>query len=103
MARGLLNPMVNKNSKIKIAALETLTNVLRCGVWKKNNDIMEILIGYRDPNYIAILDFYEPSTKLNYFALFINDPKVNVREMFIRTLGDWMIYLPGNPLPRFIF
>jgi len=50
---------------------------------------VEILIGFRDPNLVAIKDFYEYSTKINYFALLINDPKTSVRDMFIRCLGDW--------------
>ena len=34
---------------------------------------MEILIGFRDPNTVAIKEFYEFCTKLNYFAILIND------------------------------
>lgn len=93
LARSLLLPLVSKKSKVKIAAMEALGQVLQCGVFKYNANIMEILIGFRDPNSVPIKDFYEPSNKINYFALLINDAKVSVREMFIRTIGDWLINL----------
>lgn len=57
---------------------------------------MEILIGFRDPNLVAIKDFYEYTTKINYFALLINDPKTSVRDMFIRCLGDWFLSFKIN-------
>ena len=93
LARSLLLPLVSKKSKVKIAAIEALGQVLQCGVYKYNANIMEILIGFRDPNSVPIKDFYEASNKINYFAFLINDPKTNVREMFIRSIGDWIINL----------
>lgn len=93
LARSLLLPLVSKKSKVKIAAIEALGQVFQCGVYKYNANIMEILIGFRDPNSVPIRDFYEASNKINYFAFLITDPKANVREMFIRSLGDWVVNL----------
>jgi hypothetical protein len=96
LARAILLPLVNKKSPVKIAALEALSNILYCGCWKYNNNIFEILIGFRDPNMVPIKDFYEYSNKINYFAILINDPKSSVREMFIRSVGEWIIRLPDR-------
>ena len=79
MARSVLRPLVSKNSQVRIAALNGLTSILYTGLWKKNAEIMEILIGFRDPNSVLIKEFYECVSKLNYFALLTNDPKVTVR------------------------
>ena len=57
---------------------------------------MEILIGYRDPNYVAIKDFYESTFNLNYFSLFAKDDKPIVREEFLNVLEDWLINLPDK-------
>ena len=59
MARGLLLPLVNKKSKVKMAALNSLGHVLLCGVWKHNAFIMEVMIGFKDPNSVPIKAFYE--------------------------------------------
>jgi hypothetical protein len=96
LARSLLLSLVSKKSKVRIAGIEALGQVLYCGCWKYNAAIMEMLVGYRDPNYVPIKDFYEASHKINYFALLINDPRVAVREMFIRSLGDWISHLPDK-------
>ena len=58
MTRALLYPLISKNSKIKIAALEAISSVLECGVWKKNAFVFEILTGFRDPNSVPIKAFY---------------------------------------------
>jgi hypothetical protein len=93
MARGILYPLISKRSQVRIAALKALSSILLCGIWKYNANVFEILIGFRDPNSVPIKDFYEPSHNINYFATFIVDPKENVREMFIRSIGDWAINL----------
>lgn len=74
MARGILLPLISKKSQIRIAALEALGQILYCGVWKHNAFIFEILVGFRDPNSVAIKEFYEPSHNINYFATLIVDP-----------------------------
>ena len=54
------------------------------------------MIGFRDPNVVPIKDFYEPTTKTNYFAQFVADRSPNVRELFYRTVGDIMTRLPDK-------
>jgi hypothetical protein len=36
MGRAVLLPLISKKSKIRIAALNTLTSILWCGLWKYN-------------------------------------------------------------------
>lgn len=96
MARSILLPLVNKKSKVRIAALDALTQILHCGIWKYNNDVMEILIGFRDPNTVPIKDFFEATTRFNYMGLLVKDAKPNVRSAFIRTVGDWLLNLPDH-------
>ena len=91
LARAILLPLISKRSKIRIAGLEALNSVLLCGVWKYNAIVFEILTGFRDPNMVPIKDFYEPSHNINYLATFIVDEKEVVREMFIRSIGEWLI------------
>ena len=54
------------------------------------------MVGFRDPNIVPIKDFYDPSTKLNYFAGFVADRSVVVRECFYRTMGDLLARLPDK-------
>jgi len=61
-----------------------------------NSNIMEHLIGFRDPNTVAIKDFYEHTTKLNYFARFIVDRSTIVRECFYKTIADLLMKLPDK-------
>jgi hypothetical protein len=50
------------------------------------------MVGFRDPNLVAIKEFYEPSAKVNYFALFVQDRSTLVRETFYKTIGDFYDY-----------
>lgn len=93
LARSILLPLISKKSKVRIAALDALGAILYCGIWKYNAFVFEILVGFRDPNSVPIKDFYEPSHNINYFATLITDPKVQVREMFLRQAGDWIVEL----------
>ncbi|EGR31275.1 protein kinase domain protein [Ichthyophthirius multifiliis] len=104
LARGLLLPLISKKSKVRIAALEALGSVLQCGIWKYNANVFEILVGFRDPNTVAIKDFYESAHNINYLATFITDPKVQVRDMFLRCVGDWVSRLADryDHMPRLI-
>lgn len=67
-----------------------------CGVWKYNANIMEHLIGFRDPNLVPIRDFYESTTKINYFAMFIVDRSIKVRSAFYKTVSDLLLHLPDK-------
>ena len=96
LTRALLTPLCAKKSPIKIAALEAMREVLYLGTWKWSVFCMEILTGYRDPNTVQIKEFYEPSHNFNYLAMFINHENINVREAFLRVIGDWMTTLPDR-------
>ena len=96
LCRALLTPLCGKKSPIIIAALEAMREVLYIGTWKFSVFCMEILTGYRDPNSVAIKEFYEPSHNYNYLAIFINHPNISVRECFLRIVGDWMTTLPDR-------
>jgi len=75
LARSILLPLISKKSRIRVAALRCLGQILYCGIWKYNAFIFEILVGFRDPNSVPIKAFYEPMNNINYFATLITDPK----------------------------
>ena len=59
-------------------------------------NIMEHLIGFRDPNLVPIKAFYEHTTKVNYFALMVADRSNLVREHFFKTLALMLTKLPDK-------
>ena len=96
MGRSLFTALVNKHAKVRIAGMKALYHVFECGVYKYNANIMEFLIGFRDPNIVAIKDFYEHSTKVNYFAMMVSDRSNLVRESFYKTLSMMLTKLPDK-------
>jgi hypothetical protein len=104
LARALLLPLVSKKSKAKLAAMRALEELLFVGPFKQSYSVMDILIGYRDPNVVPIKDFYDPSHNVNYLALLINDEKKCVREQFLLILENWLINLKDREdhYPRLI-
>ena len=68
--------MISKKSKVKIVAIEAIGSVLKCGIWKHNAFVFEILTGFRDPNSVPIKAFYEPIHNINYLATLIIDSKM---------------------------
>lgn len=96
LARGILLPLVSKKSKVKIAAMHALGNIMYCGAWKYTVDVMEILVGYRDPNVVPLRDFFGDGQRINYLAILTKDPKPSVREVFIQLIGNWLISLPDR-------
>ena len=96
MGRALFTAFVHKHAKVRIAGLNSLFDVCVCGKWKFSVDIMSHMIGFRDPNVVPIKEFYEPSTKMNYFALFVTDRSTQVRECFYKTMGDMLMRLPDK-------
>ena len=91
IARSLFLPLIKQQSKLRIAALEAIDALLLCSPFKKNYEILEGLIGFRDPNIVPIKDFYEPNTKLNYLAMLISDSNSLVRKKFIDIISNWLI------------
>ena len=51
---------------------------------------MDIIIGHRDPNLVAINDFYNPSHNINYLSIIINSEKPVIREDFFEIIRDWL-------------
>jgi len=96
MGRAVFTAITHKHAKVRIAGIKALNAVLYCGVYKYNTDLMEMLVGFRDPNIVPIKDFYEPSTKLNYFAMLVQDRSTLVRECFYKTIADLLIKLPDR-------
>jgi hypothetical protein len=54
------------------------------------------MIGFRDPNIVPIKEFYEPSTKVNYFAMFVVDRSNATRKCFYQTMAKCLIDLPDK-------
>ena len=96
MGRSTFLALTHKHAKVRCAGLKALNAIMYCGTWKYTVDIFEALIGFRDPHVVPIKDFYEPSTKLNYFARFVTDRSTLVRETFYKTLANWLLKLPDK-------
>ena len=96
MGRALFTAFVDKKAKVRIAGLKTLFDVMVCGQWKTSVEILHHMVGFRDPNTVPIKDFYESTTKVNYFAMFVQDRSNAVRACFFRTIGDMMMRLPDK-------
>ena len=96
LSRSLFTAYTSKHAKVRIAGIKAFHQVLYCGLWKFNANIMEHMIGFRDPNVIPIKDFYEYTTRLNYFAMFVADRSTVVREYFYKTMANLMIKLPDK-------
>ena len=82
MGRALFTAFVHKHAKVRVAGLDSLFDVMVCGQWKTSVEILQHMVGFRDPNVVAIKEFYEPSAKVNYFAIFVQDRSTLVREKF---------------------
>ena len=81
----------HKQAKLRLAALDALDKLMYCSPYKKNVEIMEQLIGFRDPNIVPIKDFYEPTTKFNYLAFLSADTNQNVLIKFYEVIFDWLL------------
>lgn len=96
MGRALFTSFVHKHAKVRIAGLKALFDVMQTGRWKTSVEVLHHMVGFRDPNIVPIKEFYEPKSKVNYFATFVADRSVQVREQFYRTMGDMLIRLPDK-------
>lgn len=76
MGRSLFTAFVHRHAKVRIAGLNALFNVLLAGQWKTSYEVFEGMVGFRDPNIVAIKEFYDPSTKVNYMAMFVVDRSI---------------------------
>jgi len=91
LSRGILYALSHKQAKLRLAALDALDKLMYCSPNKKNVEIMEQLIGFRDPNIVPIKDFYEPSTKFNYLAFLSSDANQGVLLKFYEVIFDWLL------------
>ena len=91
LSRGVLYALSHKQAKLRIAALEAIDKLMYCSPFKKNVEIMEQLIGFRDPNVVPIKDFYEPTTKFNYLAFLSSDSNQAVLIKFYEVIFDWLL------------
>ena len=96
MGRALFTAFVHKHAKVRMAGLRALFDVLCTGIWKNSVFVFEAMIGFRDPNMVAIKEFYDPSTKVNYFAMFVVDRSVATRKCFYQTIAKCLIDLPDK-------
>ena len=91
LSRGILYALSHKQAKLRLAALDALDKLMYCSPYKKNVEIMEQLIGFRDPNIVPIKDFYEPSTKFNYLAFLSSDTNQGVLLKYYEVIFDWLL------------
>ena len=96
MGRSLFTAFVHKHAKVRIAGLMALFDVMVCGAWKTSVHVLEHMVGFRDPNVVPIKEFYNPSTKLNYMAMFVTDRSIATRECFYKTMAKLLIDLPDK-------
>ena len=91
--RGLLYALSHKQAKLRLAALNAVDKLVYCSPFKSNVQIMEQLVGFRDPHLVPIKDFYEPSTKFNYFAFLSCDANQIVLKRFYEVISSWTLLL----------
>jgi hypothetical protein len=96
MGRALFTAMVHKHAKVRIAGLKALFDIMVCGQWKTSVEVLQHMVGFRDPNIVPIKDFYDPKSKVNYFAMFVADRSTQVRECFYKTMGHILMHLPDK-------
>jgi hypothetical protein len=93
LGRSLTSCLVHQHSKIKFFALRALTAVFKCGVWKKNHEVVQHLVAWQDPNMVPVKAFYDPvaSTTVNYFSSLTFSQSPAVRRFWFETLGYWIL------------
>jgi len=96
MGRSLFTAMVHKHAKVRIAGLKALFDIMVCGQWKTSVEVLQHMVGFRDPNVVPIKDFYDPKSKVNYFAMLVADRSTQVRECFYKEMGHILMHLPDK-------
>lgn len=96
MGRALFTSFVHRHAKVRMAGLRALFDVLVTGAWKTSYGVLEHMVGFRDPNIVPIKEFYDPTTKVNYFAMFIVDRSVVTRKCFFKTMAKLLMDLPDR-------
>jgi len=96
MGRTLFTAFVHKHARVRMAGLRALPDVMMAGQWKTSVHVLEHMVGFKDPNVVPIKEFYDPSTKVNYFAMFIVDRSTVTRECFYKTMAKLLTDLPDR-------
>ena len=91
LSRGCLYALSHKQAKLRLAALNAIDKLMYISPYKKNVEVMEQLIGFRDPTIVPIKDFYEPTTKFNYFAFLCSDKNISVLKKFYEIITEWLL------------
>ncbi|KJP87529.1 hypothetical protein AK88_02833 [Plasmodium fragile] len=79
----LLKCLCNKYSKVKIKCMNTLLKLILHNSNSKNYKIIEMLIGYKDPNVVPIKSFYDQAyVNINYLCNLYNDKSTRVKFQF---------------------
>jgi len=96
MGRSLFTAFVHRHAKVRIAGLNALFDVLLAGQWKTSVNVLEHIVGFRDPNIVPIKDFYDPTYQVNYFAMFVTDRSIACRKVFYQTMAHILMDLPDR-------
>ncbi|PFH36043.1 HEAT repeat-containing protein [Besnoitia besnoiti] len=96
LARSLLSCLVHPHSKVRLHGLEALTAVMRCGQYKYSAAVVQMLMGWQDPNVVPIKAFYEPCSTHNYLARLVADRTPAVRTYFYETIVRWLHRFPDK-------
>ncbi|KMZ80161.1 hypothetical protein PVIIG_01941 [Plasmodium vivax India VII] len=79
----LLKCLCNKYSRVKIKCMNTLLKLILHNSNSKNYKIIEMLIGYKDPNVVPIKSFYDNAyVNINYLCNLYNDRSTRVKFQF---------------------
>nr|CEL66152.1 TPA: HEAT repeat-containing protein [Neospora caninum Liverpool] len=90
LARSLLSCLVHPHSKVRLHGLKAIGAVMKCGPYKYNAAVVQMLMGWHDPNVVPIKAFYEPCSTHNYLARLVADRTPAVRMYFYETIVQWL-------------
>jgi hypothetical protein len=93
LGRSLCSCLTHNHAKIKHLALRALTAVLKCGTWKHNHEVIQLLVAWQDPNLVPVKAFYDPlaSTTVNYMSSLTFCQTPSVRRFWFETLAHWIL------------
>ncbi|CBZ52184.1 conserved hypothetical protein [Neospora caninum Liverpool] len=75
---------------VRLHGLKAIGAVMKCGPYKYNAAVVQMLMGWHDPNVVPIKAFYEPCSTHNYLARLVADRTPAVRMYFYETIVQWL-------------
>eukprot|EP00949_MAST-11_sp_MAST-11-sp1_P001598 g1598.t1 len=100
LIRMLVPGLYHRHTKVRLAALETVSALVTCPDEAKRKGAgtaaIVDLLGHRDANVIPIAAFYYGEARVNAFAKLVVDGSIAVRMKFTEMLGEWMHDLPDR-------